>query len=112
MKLKIVNAQEKEVVYAITDTTERYNMPALKDSEILLIGYYPEKYKQYGKDDLKVALKENDYLRYNIFINSIKYDDIFTDEEKLQLWEDISFDEASRILNYLNMYDIVKISRW
>ena len=59
MKLKIVNEQEKNIVYLVTDTTESFNLPRLGENEILLAGSSLNSLKQYDTDSLKVELKEN-----------------------------------------------------
>ena len=51
MRLKVVNEQEKNLVYVVTDSTECLNLPRLGENEILLAGCSPSQLIQHRQGE-------------------------------------------------------------
>jgi len=108
MKLKIVNEQEKNVVYIVTDTTEKYNLPSLSDTEILLVGDSPSKLIQYDREKLKKVLKENGF-RYGIYIGRINLNDVIIESDMEEIEEEKSYECIEAMLDWLNESEVIKV---
>jgi len=108
MKLKIVNEQEKNIVYLVTDTTEKFNLPRLTENQILLAGSWPARLIQYDKEKLKHILKENGF-HYSIYIGRINLNDVLIKEDIKKIEDDQTYECVETLLDWLNEHSIVKV---
>lgn len=108
MKLKIVNEQEKNLVYLVTDSTEELNLPRLSENQMLLAGKSPSNLKQYRAEDLRTELKENSF-HYSIYLGRVNLNGVILEDEATSIIYEQTQDAVERLLDYFNQFNLVKI---
>jgi hypothetical protein len=108
MKLNIVNSQEKDLVYSVTDTSPEFNLPRLSDDELLLIGDDKNCLKQYDAEARAELYKDNGLI-YNLYIRPIHLIGSMTEEEKLSAMSDMQDHALTSLIDYFHSMDIFKI---
>lgn len=87
MKLKVVNAQEKDLVYVIKDSSPEMNWPCLSEDQVIVIKGDDESWIEVPPSTWHYQFKDNG-VRYNLYIHTMKLDGSLTQQEMLDITAD------------------------
>ena len=100
MRIRIVNQNEKNVIYLVTDSTESLNVPRIGEHNLLLAGDHPSHLKVYSQEELASLLKENG-LGKSIYFGEVPIEVFLSQDMKEDLVREAAEDSSWRVREWL-----------